>query len=593
MLRRGLFRVYINHDVIGCELGGVLKNVVAIASGIAQGLGVGDNTRAAVMTRGLAELTRLGVAMGGEPATFAGLTGMGDLMATCISPHSRNRYVGEQLGQGRPLDDIVAEMTMVAEGVKTAVTVQELAERHGVEMPVCDEIYRVVRARSAPRRPTAACARPATRPNPADSRSAATCPTVPFPRSAGDTVARRGHSPAEPPRLVITFSSAPHGLLMGPVRELVQRTRRTKGTDDGHPDPPTRDRDLGRRHPPDPPPRGEGVNPVAIHLNSMVITGREPVVVDTGAGVARDLWFEAVEAVVDPADVRWIFLSHDDPDHTGNLQEMLERAPQATLVTNWFTVERLSASFSLPMDRMRWVNEDESFHAGDRELRAIVPPAYDSPTTRGLLDTTTGVYWASDCFGTPVTHEVRDIAELDPGFFREAFLHFHRMVSPWHRWLDPVRYGRHLDMMRGLDASVAVGAHGPALRGRQIGSALNLLEELPHLPAATQPGHVDLEAMLERDRRRRTGRAHRRLNARPTTRGRRDTPPCPQHGGVSRRPLRLVNGQGADPRDQRRRDRLRRPPRPRPGHAATTARSSSPRPTVSTPAPVRRSARST
>ena len=257
---------------------------------------------------------------------------------------------------------------------------------------------------------------------------------------------------------------------------------------------------------------GEGVSPVAIHLNSMVITGREPVVVDTGAGVARDLWFEAVEAVVDPADVRWIFLSHDDPDHTGNLLELLDRAPRATLVTNWFTVERLSASFELPKDRMRWVNEDESFHAGDRELRAIVPPAYDSPTTRGLFDTTTGVYWASDCFGTPVTHEVRDIAELDPGFFREAFLQFHCMVSPWHRWLDPVRYGRHLDMVRGLRASVAVGAHGPAFRGRQVETAFNLHGGAPP-PAGRGPaGPGRPRGHAERDRRGGTGRARRRLN---------------------------------------------------------------------------------
>ncbi len=144
VLRRGLFRIYTNHDVIGCELGGALKNVVAIACGIAQGLYVGDNTRAAVMTRGLAELTRLGTALGGEPATFAGLAGMGDLMATCISPHSRNRYVGEQLGLGRPLEDILAEMSMVAEGVQTAVTVHQLAERHRLDMPVCEAIYRVV-----------------------------------------------------------------------------------------------------------------------------------------------------------------------------------------------------------------------------------------------------------------------------------------------------------------------------------------------------------------------------------------------------------------------------------------------------------------
>jgi glycerol-3-phosphate dehydrogenase (NAD(P)+) len=144
IVRRGLFRVYTNHDVIGCEVGGALKNVIAIATGMAQGLSVGDNTRAAVITRGLAELTRLGVALGGEPATFAGLAGMGDLVATCISPHSRNRYVGEQLGLGRKLDDILAEMKMVAEGVKTATTVVQLAERFGLDLPICREVARVI-----------------------------------------------------------------------------------------------------------------------------------------------------------------------------------------------------------------------------------------------------------------------------------------------------------------------------------------------------------------------------------------------------------------------------------------------------------------
>lgn len=150
VLRRGLLRVYTNHDVIGCELGGALKNVVAIACGMAQGLGVGDNTRSMVMTRGLAELTRLGVAMGGEPETFAGLAGMGDMITTCISPHSRNRFVGEQLGLGRKLNDILAEMTMVAEGVKTAITVHDLARQYQVDMPVCHEIYRVVKGRVSP-----------------------------------------------------------------------------------------------------------------------------------------------------------------------------------------------------------------------------------------------------------------------------------------------------------------------------------------------------------------------------------------------------------------------------------------------------------
>jgi glycerol-3-phosphate dehydrogenase (NAD(P)+) len=142
-----LFRVYTNTDVVGSEVGGALKNVIAIASGMADGLGAGDNTRAAVITRGLAELTRLGVAMGGDPMTFAGLAGMGDLVATCISPQSRNRHVGEQLGKGRPIDEIVAEMNMVAEGVKAAPVAVELAAAHAVEMPIATEVASVCAGR--------------------------------------------------------------------------------------------------------------------------------------------------------------------------------------------------------------------------------------------------------------------------------------------------------------------------------------------------------------------------------------------------------------------------------------------------------------
>ena len=147
---RGVFRVYVNDDVIGCELGGALKNVIAIAAGMGQGLGVGDNTRAAVMSRGLAELMRLGEAMGAKAATFAGLAGMGDLIATCVSPHSRNRAVGEQLGKGRRLADILDEMHMVAEGVNTANVALELAERHDLDLPICRMIDKVVKGEMEP-----------------------------------------------------------------------------------------------------------------------------------------------------------------------------------------------------------------------------------------------------------------------------------------------------------------------------------------------------------------------------------------------------------------------------------------------------------
>jgi glycerol-3-phosphate dehydrogenase (NAD(P)+) len=149
----GLFRVYTNRDVVGCELGGALKNVIAIAAGMGDGLEVGDNTRSAVITRGLAEMTRLGVALGGRAETFAGLAGMGDLIATCISPQSRNRHVGEQLGRGRTIEEITAEMHMVAEGVKTTRVVLELAAQLGVEMPIAKEVFGVLyegrRARDA------------------------------------------------------------------------------------------------------------------------------------------------------------------------------------------------------------------------------------------------------------------------------------------------------------------------------------------------------------------------------------------------------------------------------------------------------------
>jgi glycerol-3-phosphate dehydrogenase (NAD(P)+) len=130
------FRVYTNPDVVGCEIAGALKNVIAIAAGIAAGLGYGDNTKAGLITRGLAELARLGVALGGEPLTFSGLAGMGDLVATCTSDKSRNRRVGVELGRGRTLDDIVSETNMVAEGVKSTAAVLAIASEHGVDMPI-------------------------------------------------------------------------------------------------------------------------------------------------------------------------------------------------------------------------------------------------------------------------------------------------------------------------------------------------------------------------------------------------------------------------------------------------------------------------
>jgi glycerol-3-phosphate dehydrogenase (NAD(P)+) len=145
------FRVYTSADVIGVELGGALKNVVALAAGINDGMGLGDNSKAALMTRGLAEMVRLAVSLGADPETLYGLSGMGDLIVTCASKHSRNRSVGERLGKGESLADIMASMKMVAEGVWNCSAAKELADRQGVEVPITEQIYKVVQESKDPR----------------------------------------------------------------------------------------------------------------------------------------------------------------------------------------------------------------------------------------------------------------------------------------------------------------------------------------------------------------------------------------------------------------------------------------------------------
>lgn len=140
----GMFRVYATTDVVGVEIAGSVKNVMAIAAGISDGVGYGDNAKAALITRGMAEIRRLGLAMGADAATFAGLAGIGDLVVTCMSRHSRNRFLGEQIGHGRSLDEVQAEMKMIAEGVRTTRSVKALAERYGVEMPITDAVYDIL-----------------------------------------------------------------------------------------------------------------------------------------------------------------------------------------------------------------------------------------------------------------------------------------------------------------------------------------------------------------------------------------------------------------------------------------------------------------
>jgi flavorubredoxin len=235
---------------------------------------------------------------------------------------------------------------------------------------------------------------------------------------------------------------------------------------------------------------------MVIPLNSMVIAGAEPVIVDTGNELSRTEWIEAAFSIVEPDDVRWVFLSHDDHDHSGNLTTVLELCQNATLVTTHFTVERVGRAMELPLHRMRWINSGESFDVGDRTLVAVRPPIFDSPVTRGLFDTKTGAYWAVDTFASGLPDHIEDVAEWDVETWTEMMLMFNSMVSPWHTMLDAAKFNASVDEVAALGPSVVASGHSAALRGERLAEAFRLLRTIPSLPAAPLLGQVDLDAIL-------------------------------------------------------------------------------------------------
>jgi flavorubredoxin len=237
--------------------------------------------------------------------------------------------------------------------------------------------------------------------------------------------------------------------------------------------------------------------PLFVYLNSMVILGREPVIVDTGTPGNRTQWLEDAFSLVEPDDVQWVYLSHDDVDHSGNLDEVMDRCPNAKLVCNWAMVERHSNCFNFPLERCRWVMHEESFDVGDRTLHAVRPPVYDSPTTRGLFDPSTGVYWAVDTFATPLPDPKLTIADLDPEFWRFGITMFaHGAVSPWLGLVDHDKYGRYVDSVQGLDITTIAACHSPVIEGSLIEQAFSIVRDLPLVDAPPLPNQSILDEII-------------------------------------------------------------------------------------------------
>ena len=237
--------------------------------------------------------------------------------------------------------------------------------------------------------------------------------------------------------------------------------------------------------------------PLFVYLNSMVIRGREPVIVDTGTIANREQWLKDAFSLVDPKDVRWVFLSHDDVDHAGNLDEVMCACPNATLVCNWAMVERHTNCFSFPLERCRWVMHEESFDAGDRTLHALRPPLYDSPTTRGLFDSTTGVYWAVDTFATPLPAPETSVGELDPEFWDFGMTLFaYGALCPWLSLVDLDKFGRYVDAIERLDIRTIAGCHTPVIEGPLIEQAFAHVRRLPAVEPPPLPDQSILDQII-------------------------------------------------------------------------------------------------
>lgn len=237
--------------------------------------------------------------------------------------------------------------------------------------------------------------------------------------------------------------------------------------------------------------------PLFVYLNSMVILGAEPMIVDTGTIANRDQWLKDVFSLVEPEDVRWIFLSHDDVDHTGNLDETLSACPNAQLVCNWAMVERHTNCFAFPHGRCRWIMDGEALDIGDRTLQAVRPPVYDSPTTRGLFDPTTGVYWAVDAFATPLPDPHASVADLDDEFWDYGLMLFALgAVSPWLSLVDEVKFGRYVDRVQRLDIKTVACCHSPVIEGPFIDRAFAHVRRLPSVDYPQLPDQSVLDQII-------------------------------------------------------------------------------------------------
>jgi len=236
---------------------------------------------------------------------------------------------------------------------------------------------------------------------------------------------------------------------------------------------------------------GAGFLPV----NAFVIKAKEPVLVDTGMGIESEEFMKALESIIDPQDLKWVWVTHDDADHTGSLRKVLEAAPNARLAANSLAVLRMSTAWPVPMERVHWLNSGDRIRVGDRELTAVRPPLFDNPTTIGIFDSKAAAFFAADCFGALIPAPARNVDEVAPGDLAQGMISWASGDNPWVHLVAPDVFKQTLDRIRQMAPKMILSAHLPPAPGKTEA----LLELLARVPASfpfTPPDQTALDQLL-------------------------------------------------------------------------------------------------
>jgi hypothetical protein len=230
-------------------------------------------------------------------------------------------------------------------------------------------------------------------------------------------------------------------------------------------------------------------------VNAFVIKAAEPVLVDTGMGIESDEFMKALASVIDPRDLKWVWLTHDDADHTGSIQKVLEAAPGARLAANSLAVLRMSTAWQIPMHRVYWLNPGESISVGDRKLTAVRPPLFDNPTTIGIYDDKSEAFFSADCFGAIIPSQALNAGDVSEGDLAQGMTGWASADSPWVHLSEPGKFGQTLERIRQIAPKMVFSAHLPPMRGKTE-QLLELLAKVPASPPFVTPNQTALEQIL-------------------------------------------------------------------------------------------------